>query len=322
MDAITLLKDDHHTVAQLFTRFEKAGDEAYEAKRQIVERIIHELSVHAAIEELAFYPAVRREVKGAEDMALESLEEHHIVKWLLSELEGMDPRAERFDAKVTVLIENVRHHVEEEEDDLFPKVRDQMSRTRLAELGDRLAAAKKTVPSRPHPRSPDTPPGNLIAGAAAGLMDKATDVVKSAVSDTISKVTRSGDEAAEQVSDAVSDAKGTAEKTVRKAATSATRTTKQTARKATAKAKPVAKKVRSTTPATRATKPAGSSAKRSTKRAATTAKRTAKKAPATAKKSATATKRTARKATASAKKAPTTVKRAAKRTAKKATASR
>ncbi len=210
MDAITLLKDDHHTVAQLFTRFERAGDAAYETKRQIVERIIHELSVHAAIEELAFYPAVRREVKGAEDMALESLEEHHIVKWLLSELEGMDPRAERFDAKVTVLIENVRHHVEEEEGDLFPKVRDQMSRTHLAELGDRLAAAKKTVPTRPHPRSPDTPPGNLIAGAAAGLMDKATDAVKSAVTDTISKVTRSGDEVAEQISDTASGAKDTA----------------------------------------------------------------------------------------------------------------
>src|SRR3954469_5394381 len=196
MAAITLLKDDHRTVAQLFTRFEQAGDEAYEAKRQIVERIIHELSIHAAIEELAFYPAVRREVKGAQDMALESLEEHHIVKWQLSELEGMDPHAERFDAKVTVLIENVRHHVEEEEGEMFPKVRDQMSRATLDELGDRLAAAKKTVPSRPHPRTPDTPPANLIAGAAAGLVDKATDVVKSAVSDTISMVTRSGDEVA------------------------------------------------------------------------------------------------------------------------------
>jgi hemerythrin superfamily protein len=307
MDAITLLKDDHRTVAQLFTRFEQAGDEAYEAKRQIVERIIHELSIHAAIEELAFYPAVRREVKGAQDMALESLEEHHIVKWQLSELEGMDPHAERFDAKVTVLIENVRHHVEEEEGEMFPKVRDQMSRATLDELGDRLAAAKKTVPSRPHPRTPDTPPANLIAGAAAGLVDKATDVVKSAVSDTISMVTRSGDEVAEQVTDSASSVKDTAEKTVRKAKSTTTRST----RKATAKAKPAAKKARSSSPANR-----------STKRAATTAKRTAKKAPATAKKSATATKRTTRKATASAKKAPTSANRAAKRTTKKATSSR
>src|SRR6185503_4243475 len=142
----------------------------------------------------AFYPFVKGLNEGITSDVLESLEEHHIVKWLLSELEGMDPHAERFDAKVTVLMENVRHHVEEEEGDLFPKVRDQMSRSQLDELGDRLAKAKKTVPTRPHPRTPDTPPGNFIAGTAAGLMDKATDVVKSAVSDTISKVTRNGDD--------------------------------------------------------------------------------------------------------------------------------
>ena len=83
MDAITLLKDDHKTVEQLFKRFEKAGDRAYVEKRDIVDRFTEALSIHAAIEEQLFYPVVRATVPGTEDLALESLEEHHIVKWVL-----------------------------------------------------------------------------------------------------------------------------------------------------------------------------------------------------------------------------------------------
>ncbi len=177
MDAITLLKDDHKTVEQLFKRFEKAGDRAYAEKRKLVDRMIEELSTHAAIEEQVFYPVVRATVPKAEDMTLESLEEHHVVKWLLSELDGMDPHAERFDAKVTVLMESVRHHVEEEESDLFPKVRDALGRKDLQEVGEALAEAKDAAPSHPHPRSPDTPPGNLVVGAAAGVVDKVGDTV-------------------------------------------------------------------------------------------------------------------------------------------------
>jgi hemerythrin superfamily protein len=172
MDAITLLKADHQTVEQLFKRFEQAGDRAHVQKRDIVDRIIEELSVHAAIEEQVFYPAAREAVPETNDIALESLEEHHIVKWVLSELVGMDPAHERFDAKVTVLIENVRHHVKEEESDFFPKVRAQMGRNELADLGQALADAKKTAPRKPHPLMPDTPPANLVAGTLTGLVDK------------------------------------------------------------------------------------------------------------------------------------------------------
>ena len=175
MDAITLLKDDHRTVEQLFKRFEQAGERAHVQKRQIVDRIIEELSVHAAIEEQAFYPVARAAVPDTEDMALESLEEHHVVKWLLSELVDMDPAHERFDAKVTVLIENVRHHVEEEESDFFPKVRKQLGRNQLADLGETLADAKTSAPTRPHPRMPDTFPANLIAGTITGVVDRVRD---------------------------------------------------------------------------------------------------------------------------------------------------
>ena len=175
MDAITLLKNDHKTVEALFKRFEKAGDNALAEKRAVVDQIIEELAIHAAIEEQLFYPVTRATVPETEAIVLESLEEHHIVKWVLSELDSMDPQDERFDAKVTVLIENVRHHVKEEEQEYFPKVRDELGRNALDDLGDAMVRAKAVAPTHPHPRSPDSPPGNLLVGTAAGVVDRVTD---------------------------------------------------------------------------------------------------------------------------------------------------
>jgi len=175
MDAITLLRNDHRTVEELFKKFEKAGPNAHKTKARLVEKIIHELAVHAAIEEMAFYPAVRGTNDKLTDTVLEGLEEHHVVKWLLGELESMDPSEERFDAKVTVLMESVRHHVKEEEREMFPAVRKALGRKELVELADILQKAKKTAPTHPHPRQPDEPPGNLVAGLVAGLLDRARD---------------------------------------------------------------------------------------------------------------------------------------------------
>jgi hemerythrin superfamily protein len=157
MDAITMLKQDHRTVQALFTHFDRAGDRAYAVKRTLVDNMIEELSKHAADEEELFYPTTRATVPGIDDIVLESIEEHHIVKWVLSELEGMDPRAEAFNAKVTVLIENVRHHVKEEESDYFPKVRRSLSRKELGELGEAMAALKDGAPTKPHPRAHPRP---------------------------------------------------------------------------------------------------------------------------------------------------------------------
>jgi hemerythrin superfamily protein len=171
MDAITLLKNDHKTVERLFKRFEKATKSGGDDRRQIVDEIIKELSVHAAIEEQVFYPAVRNEVEEAEDDVLEALEEHHVVKWTLSELEKMDESDERFTAKVTVLMESVRHHVGEEEDEMFPEVRDSVGRKRLAEIGAAMEKAKLTAPTRPAPMKPDEPPGNIPQGVAPAEID-------------------------------------------------------------------------------------------------------------------------------------------------------
>src|SRR5438067_13903268 len=115
MDAVTLLRNDDKTVEGLFKKFEKTGPNAHKTKQDLVEKIIEELSVHAAVEEQVLYQAARQAVPDAADQVLEALEEHHVVKWTPSELAGMDPADERYAAKVTVLIEAVRHHVEEEE---------------------------------------------------------------------------------------------------------------------------------------------------------------------------------------------------------------
>ncbi len=161
IDAITLLKNDHKTVEKLFKEFEKTKASAPKTRRRLVDKMIQELSIHTAIEEQVFYPAVREDVPDTEDTVLEGLEEHHIVKWTLSELKDMDPQHERFEPKVTVLMESVRHHVEEEEGELFPEVRKALGRKRLGKIGDAMELAKKSAPTKPQPKAPDTPPGNV-----------------------------------------------------------------------------------------------------------------------------------------------------------------
>jgi hemerythrin superfamily protein len=173
MDAITILRDDHKRVEKLFKQFEKIADGTDDkAKSSVVAEIIRELSVHAAVEEQVFYPSIRKEVPDADDVVLEGLEEHHVVKWTLSELEGMRPTEERFKAKVTVLIESVRHHVEEEEGEMFPKVREALGRKALQEMAESMEAVRTVAPTRPHPKAPDEPPANLIAGPAVAALDK------------------------------------------------------------------------------------------------------------------------------------------------------
>jgi hemerythrin superfamily protein len=171
MDALTLLKADHDAVEDKFVKFEALGPRALKSKTALVADVIEALSVHAAIEEQLLYPAVRGRLVDEEGQVLEALEEHHIVKWTLSALDGMSPEHERFDAKFTVLMECVRHHVKEEENELFPKVRKGFTRTELADLGEALAKAKLTAPKKPHPRSPDEPPMNTVAAAITNPLD-------------------------------------------------------------------------------------------------------------------------------------------------------
>jgi len=149
LGAIVLLKDDHKTVEKLFKQFEQAGENARAEKRKLVDSMIEELTTHTYIEEEIFYPAARAAVPETKDHVLESVEEHHVMVWLMAELRDLDPADETFDAKVTVLTENVRHHVEEEEDEWFPDVRKAMGRKRLQELGQRMLDARADAPNDP-----------------------------------------------------------------------------------------------------------------------------------------------------------------------------
>jgi hemerythrin superfamily protein len=148
-DAIVLLKADHKEVRKLFRDFQNAGENATAQKGELVAKMIELLTVHTYIENEVMYPEVRRLLPDLEDDVLESYEEHHVADILCMELFAMKPDAERFDAKTTVLIESVTHHIEEEEDEWFPQVRAGLGRKQLSELGERLLAAKEKAPHSP-----------------------------------------------------------------------------------------------------------------------------------------------------------------------------
>jgi hemerythrin-like domain-containing protein len=179
-DAITVLVDDHRAVDALFKRFEKASEGAVATRRDLASQMIRELSIHAAIEEQLFYPRLRATGKGMKDDVLEALEEHHVAKELLAEIEKLPPDNERFAPKVKVLIETVRHHIEEEESDLFPRARKALREDELVEIGEGLQALKTLAPTHPHPHAPDEPPANLANLGVAGL-DRLRDVAGGAV---------------------------------------------------------------------------------------------------------------------------------------------
>ncbi|MYR08189.1 hemerythrin domain-containing protein [Gordonia sp. SID5947] len=148
-DAIVILKDDHKEIKKLFKDFRSAGPNATKTKGDIVAKIIEALTVHTYIENEGMYPAVREAVPEVEDDILESYEEHHVADLLVMELMTMKPDHERFDAKTTVLIENVEHHIEEEESEWFPEVRKALGRKELQELGEQLLELKAKAPRSP-----------------------------------------------------------------------------------------------------------------------------------------------------------------------------
>jgi len=147
-DAIVILRDDHKEVRGLFREFEKSTT-TKARKGTIVKKVIELLTVHTYIENEVMYPEVRRLLPELEDDVLESYEEHHVADVLVMELAALKPGDERFEAKTTVLIENVRHHMDEEEQDWFPKVREGLGRNQLQDLGAALLAAKKKAPRSP-----------------------------------------------------------------------------------------------------------------------------------------------------------------------------
>lgn len=142
-NAISLLTADHEHVKDLFEQYESMTDRAVVSKKKLADEICKELTVHATVEEEIFYPAVRAAGKEFEDLIDEAVVEHGSAKQLIADIEAMDPGDDLYDAKVKVLSEMIKHHVQEEEGEIFPKIR--KSKLDLDELGQQMAERKEEI---------------------------------------------------------------------------------------------------------------------------------------------------------------------------------
>ncbi len=147
-----LLKADHAKVGGLLEEIDRLSESAHAERREIFEKIDHELRVHSKIEETIFYPALKKKANtdkddGAKQEVLEAYEEHANVKNMLEKLEETDATDETYNAKLQVLSELIKHHVHEEEHEMFKEARSLMDETELEELGKELARAKEQLMS-------------------------------------------------------------------------------------------------------------------------------------------------------------------------------
>jgi hypothetical protein len=142
MNIFELLKQDHEKVAGLFEQIEPTTERAEKTRQELFARLKSELDLHAHLEETILYPALEQ-VEQTREIALEGVEEHRVVKRLLKELDEMPVTSEQWTAKLTVLKENVEHHVEEEEGEMFKKARAALNREEIDDLTARLESEKK-----------------------------------------------------------------------------------------------------------------------------------------------------------------------------------
>ena len=144
MNAIALLKADHDKVKRLLTDLESTTERGVKTRAELFATIKGELTLHEIVEEEIFYPELKAHPK-AKDIVLEGYEEHHVVDVLMGELEALDVSDETWGAKALVMKENVEHHIEEEEGEMFPQARSVFDAAELDDLGDRMEARKQSA---------------------------------------------------------------------------------------------------------------------------------------------------------------------------------
>jgi hemerythrin-like domain-containing protein len=142
MDAIKLLTDDHKALKKLLEQGDQTTERGVKTRTELLARIKTELTVHEIIEEEIFYPALKKHPK-AKELVLEAYEEHHVVDKVMAELEQTSVEDEVWGAKFTVMKENIEHHIEEEEGEMFPQARQVFDKDELQALGDQMAARKE-----------------------------------------------------------------------------------------------------------------------------------------------------------------------------------
>ncbi len=175
-DVIAELTTDHQEVEEFFGKIQAlpSGDER---RKKYAEKAVIELVRHSVAEEAYLYPAVRQFLPDGDAVADKEIEDHAKAERIMKELEGADADDSRFDRLVDDLMTEIRAHVRDEEDHLFPRLRTAASAEELAKLGDKVRQAKKTAPTRPHPSAPDTPPANKLLAPGAGMVDRLRDAL-------------------------------------------------------------------------------------------------------------------------------------------------
>ena len=144
MNAFQLLKEDHQKVSGIFQQLEPTTERAEKTRTELFAKLKEELDIHAKIEESVLYPAIKQAAETRE-IVLEGFEEHHVVKLLLKELESVPVDTEQWTAKLKVLQENVEHHVEEEEQEMFQKARQVLSEEEINPLGAQMEEMKQQL---------------------------------------------------------------------------------------------------------------------------------------------------------------------------------
>jgi hemerythrin-like domain-containing protein len=144
VDVLKTLTDDHAKVKAMLSKLDETTERSEKTRTEMLQTLKNELVVHETIEEEILYPALKEHAK-TKDIALEGYEEHHVVDQIMSELEATPVDDETWGAKLTVMKENLEHHIEEEEGEMFKKARQVMSEDELSELGDRMSARREEL---------------------------------------------------------------------------------------------------------------------------------------------------------------------------------
>ena len=144
MNALKLLEQDHEKVKKLLGQLDSTTERGVKTREGLFTKVTHELQVHEAIEEEIFYPALKEHPK-AKEIVLEAYEEHHVVDKVMGELREVPFDDETWGAKLTVMKENVEHHIEEEENEMFKQARDVFDEAELEELGERMEQRKQAM---------------------------------------------------------------------------------------------------------------------------------------------------------------------------------
>ncbi|MFG3115673.1 hemerythrin domain-containing protein [Streptomyces sp. NPDC048197] len=175
-DVITELAADHREMAALFEQIEAAVPAASLRKR-LLDRLTIEIVRHSVAEEQYLYPAVREKLPDGAALADREIADHQRVEGLLKELERLDAEDRAFNELFVKLRTEVRAHIREEESELFARLREACLPGELEALGEKVRAAKKLAPTRPHPGVPDAPPANKLLAPGLGLVDRARDLL-------------------------------------------------------------------------------------------------------------------------------------------------